>query len=47
MRKKFEVMDDWHEDSDDIYSNTKVIEMMDDDEISPEEAGFMMGYTAG
>jgi hypothetical protein len=47
MRKKFEVLDDWNEDTDDIYSNTKIMEMIEDDEISPEEAGFMMGYTAG
>ncbi|MCR4369015.1 MAG: hypothetical protein NUV67_03870 [archaeon] len=31
-------------DTDDAYDNEEVEEMMDNDELDPEEAGFMEGY---
>jgi hypothetical protein len=45
MRKPYElVLDDWNEDED-IYSDAKVLELVENDEITAEEAGFMMGYS--
>ena len=38
-RKKTE-----NEKDDNIYKSENVEEMMDDDELSPKEAGFMEGY---
>ena len=37
-----EMEDDWEEEN--IYSEKSRTLMLDDDEISPEEEGFMLGY---
>jgi len=34
----------YDEETDDLYDNEKVEEAIEDDEIEPEEAGFMEGY---
>ena len=35
-------VDDWKEESDDVF--TRIEQLIEDDQISPEEAAFMMGY---
>lgn len=46
MEKKFWLEDEIKEDIEDesIYSEDVREQLLDDDEISPEEAGFMKGY---
>lgn len=40
-KKKLRYQD---EVADDIYDDNYIEELLEDDEISPEEQGFMMGY---
>ena len=39
-------MSKWRQEKDDFYDEETVIESMENDELSQEEEGFMLGYLA-
>ena len=41
------IVDEYMDSEDDIYSDEVLETMVEDDEMSAEDAGFMQGYNAG